>query len=146
MTYKTVVIVLAIVTATALGARAWLVVPPPPLTPSPTAAELEIAEAIRTCGVYGKPQEDRTSEIDGTVTLEECIQVNRKCQALWGDHSVWNGTARSDFDEAGNEQLIPNCKCDKSYEWLNADGTVGITMDDGRVFNIIDGHGKCVKQ
>lgn len=144
---KRVVVGLIIIAATALGAKAWLVVPTPSTSTELTTAELyqeEVAEAIRTCGVYGKPQEERTTEIDGTVPLEECIQVNRKCRALRGPHAVWNGSARSDFDEAGNEELIPNCSCDKGYEWLNTDGTIGITMDDGSVWNIIDGPGRCV--
>ena len=138
---------IAVVTATALGAKTWLAVPEPPTSIAPTADEIyqeEVAEAIRTCGVYGKPQEDRISEIDGTIPLEDCIQVNRECRARLGDHAVWSGTARSVFDEEGNEELIPNCSCDSGFEYLNTDSTVGITMDDGSVFSIIDGPGRCV--
>lgn len=151
MTYKNkyLIVGMFVVAAMAFGAKAWLVVPAPPLTPAPTADEIiyqeEVAEAIRTCGIYGKRVEDRTTEIDGTVPLEDCIQVNRECQALRGPHAVWNGTARSVFDEAGNEQLIPNCKCDKGYEWLNTDGTIGVTSGT-MVFNMIGGPGRCVVQ
>lgn len=138
---------LLIIAATAYGAI-LLYAPQPPLIPAPTSAELyqqqEVAEAIRTCGVYGKPQEERTTEIDGTVPLDECIQVNRKCRARLGSHAVWSGTARSDFDEAGNEELVPNCSCDDGFEFLNTDNTIGLTLDDGTVFNIIDGPGRCV--
>lgn len=154
MTYRTIkhvlkwsVIGLAIIAATALGAKAWLSVPTPPTSTALTVDEIyqqEVEEAIRTCGVYGKPMEERTTEIDGTVPLEDCIQVNRSCRARLGSHAVWSGTVRSDFDEAGNEQLIPNCSCDDGFEFLNTDGSIGITMDDGSVWNIIDGPGKCV--
>ena len=144
MTQKKIGIGLLIIAATALGAT-WRVEPTPPIATAPTAdeqyqQELTEAEAIRTCGVYGKPQNERTSEIDGTVPLDECIQVNRSCQALWGPHAVWAGAARSVFDEAGNEQLIPRCKCDKGYEWLNTDGTIG----GKSIPFVIDGSGKCV--
>ena len=135
-----------VIAATAYGAIK-LYAPPPTVATTLTAdeqyqQELTEAEAIRTCGVYDKPEKYRTSEIDGTVPLEECIQVNRSCQADWGPHAVWSGSARSTFDEAGTEKLVLNCSCDKGYEWLNTDGTIG-----GKIIPfIIDGLGRCVVQ
>lgn len=142
---KHIAIGLLIIAASALVAT-LRIEPAPPISTAPTADELyqeEIAEAIRTCGIYGKPKEERTTEIDGTVPLEECIEVNRECRARLGPHAVWSGTARSVFDEAGTEDLILNCKCDKGYEWLNPDGSIGVTSGT-MVFNMIDGPGRCV--
>lgn len=123
------IIGLVVIAATAYGATK-LYAPQPSVATASTAdeqyqQELAAAEAIRTCGVYDKPVKERTSEIDGTVPLDECIQVNRECQADWGPHAVWSGTSRSTFDEAGTEKLVLNCSCDKGYEWLNTDGTIG---------------------
>ena len=143
------VVGLVIIVATVLVAG-WLYTPTPPIatTTALTADELyqqEVAEAIRTCGVYDKPQNERTSEIDGSIPLDDCIAENKSCQAIWGPHSVWSGMSQSTFDEAGKETLVPNCKCDKGYEWLNIDGTIGVTSGTS-VFNMIGGPGKCVVQ
>ena len=80
------------------------------------------------------------------TSITEQSQENRSCEGRYGSHAIWNETARSVFDEENNEQLIPNCSCDDSYEWFNTDGTIGLTLDDGSSYNIIDGPGKCVAQ
>lgn len=144
------IIGLVIIAAATYGAT-LLYAPTPPVAAvamAPTVDDLyqqEVAEAIRTCGVYDKPEKDRTTEIDGTIPLDACIQENRSCQALWGAHAVWSGASQSTFDEAGTEHMVPNCSCDKGYEWLNTDGTIGVTSGTS-VFNIIDGPGRCVAQ
>ncbi len=137
---------IAVVTATALGAKFWLAVPTPPTSTVSTVddtyrQELEVAR--RTCEKVEKISEGLAYEGDPLVATD-CIEPNRSCEERLGPHAVWSGTARSIFDEAGTEDLIPNCSCDYGYEYLN--GTTGLTLDDGSVFNITDGPGQCVER
>jgi len=80
------------------------------------------------------------------TSITEQSPENRSCEERYGPHAIWNGTARSVFDEANNEQLIPNCSCAEGYQWINTDGTIGLTLADGSSYNIIDGPGECVRQ
>lgn len=133
---------LVIIAATAYGATR-LYAPKPSISVAPTADELyqqELAVAQRTCDKVNKISDGLTFE-GGPLVAIDCIDMNRSCVKRWGQHAIWNGTSRS----TDNEQLIPNCSCDDGYDWLNTDGSIGVTLGTS-VFNMIDGPGTCVVQ
>ena len=127
---------LIIVAATALGAKAWLSVPPPPVPTTSTADELyqqELAVAQRTCNKVNLIIGEGT--VEGPFTVEECIEPNKKCQERWGQHVVWAGAANGE---------VPVCSCDEGYIWNNNDGTTGTSYGPGLTLDTISASGRCV--
>lgn len=131
-----------VIAATAWAAYSLLHAPTPPITPVATALtadelyQQELVAAQRTCVKVNKLLGDMT--VEGPFTEEECLSANRSCVRRWGPHAVYDG--------ATDSNNLNICACDANYEWLNIDGTIGITLRDGSVFNIIDGLGRCVVQ